>query len=206
METQLSDKFNDFQIEVGKLQSKPQDLERQLSANQGKLARLKVARSSQLALDETEKAKTLAKQIESLQEEIEILQAKIAAYGPGGQRSAQYLVANAGGSELFDLALSIVEKSADIAPDLETELQYFVSWGAEGEKQKYLDKIEDLSNKLAKLGATCRAGLYCQQFLPDELRQCRKPRLIAPLQSKFQIDVTQVGEVYKPLSKVYLPD
>jgi len=206
METQLSDKFNDFQIEVGKLQSKPQDLERQLSEKQGKLSRLTVARSSQLALDETEKAKTLAKQIESLQEEIEILQAKIAAYGPGGQRSAQYLVANAGGSELFDLALSIVEKSADIAPDLETELQYFVSWGAEEEKQKYLDKIEDFSNKLAKLWEICRAGLYCQQFLPDELRQCRKPRLIAPLQSKFQIDVTQVGEVYKPLSKVYLPD
>ena len=62
------------------------------------------------------------------------------------------------------------------------------------------------SEKLAELWEILRAGLTAQSYLPEHLRKCKKPRLIAPMQSHFEIDHMQVGEVYKPLSKVLLPD
>ena len=84
METQeetVIDRFNEFQQKARALQQKPENLQAELSQKAGKLARFKVARASQLALDETEKAEILAKKIEKLEEEVEIIQAKISAHG-----------------------------------------------------------------------------------------------------------------------------
>ena len=206
MEKTLIDRFDEFQTKVRDLQQKPQNLQGELSVKSAKLERLKMARSSQLALDETEKAKVLAKEIEKLQEEVDTIEAKISAHGPGGRDSAQALVANAPGSDLYNLAVSIVEQAAEIAPPLEKELKYFIDWGAGEEKRKYLDKISEFANKLAELWGILEAGLTAQKYLPEHLRQCKKPRLIAPMQSSFEVDVMQVGTVYKPLSKVFLPD
>jgi len=210
METEIKetliDRFNSFQAEVRKLQAKPQGLEQELSAKKGKLVRLKRARSSQLALDETEKAKVLAKEIEKLAEEVEVVEAKAAAFGPGGSQSAQKIVENAPDSDLYNQAMSIVQEAAEIAPGLEKELQYFVNWGAEEQKEKYLKVIEDFSEKLSELWEISFAGLTAQKYLPEDVRHCKKPRLIAPGQNHFKIGVLEVGELYKPLSRVNLPD
>ena len=81
-----------------------------------------------------------------------------------------------------------------------------MKWGLDELKQEYFDKIEDFSNKLAELWEVSRAGLFCQQFLPDDLRRCKKPRLIAPDQSFFTVEVEDIGKVYTRMSKVFLPD
>lgn len=203
---ELVDRFNEFQAKVRKLQTKPQGLEQELSVKRAKLDRLKAGRSAQLALDETGKAEVLAKQIKSLETEIETIEVKIAAFGLGGSKSAQSLVQNAPDSELYNMAKSIVEEAAEIAPGLEKELQHFVNLGADEEKEKYLKIIEGFSEKLHTLWDICRAGLYCQQFLPEDFRQCKKPLLIAPGQAFFEVDEMQIAEAYRPLSRTSLPD
>ena len=114
----LIDRFGQFQSEVKALQQKPQGLEQELSTKRGMLERLNAGRKSNLALEEVEKAEILEKQIKKLELEIEILEAKLAAFGPGGKKSSQALVANAPGSQLYELADGIVNEAAEIAPGL----------------------------------------------------------------------------------------
>jgi hypothetical protein len=210
METQtkeiLIEKFNSFQSQVQALRQKPAGLEQELSVKRLKLERLRTARFSQLALEEVEKAKILAKEIDKLEPEIEILEAKISAFGPGGKESVQALVAAAPGSELFIMAESIVEAAAAVAPDLEKELQYFISWKSEELKQEYLSKIGDFSEQHAELWELSYSGITAGKYLPPERRKCKKPRLVPPLQSLFEIGINDVGQVYRPLSRTSLPD
>ena len=205
-EVSLQDKFAEFQAEVRKLRQKPAGLEEELSVKQSKLARLKTGRAANLAQDEMKKADTLLREIKKLEPEIEILEAKLQALSPGGRESVQSLVAAAPGSPLYDMALDIVAEVAETAPDLEKELQYFVSWGAEELKQEYLEKIADFMERLSELWEISFAGLTCQQYISEHLRSCKRPRLIPPLQSVFEIDVMEIGEHYRPLSRTSLPD
>lgn len=202
----LEDKFAEFELQIKDLRQKPAGLESQLSDLQGKLSRLKAGRAANLAQDEMKKAETLAVEIKKLEPEIEVIEAKLQALGPGGKESVQALIQNSPGSKLFELAQSIVEEVAEIAPGLEEKLQYFCSWGIAEEKEKYLKIIEDFSEKLSVLYDILRAGLLCQQFLPAEFRKCKKLRLISPAQNQFEIDVMEIGQIYKPLSRTSLPD
>lgn len=165
----LMGRFYEFQAEVKKLERKPEGLEQELSAKRGKLERLRAARASQLAMDETEKAKILAAEIKKLEAAIEPLEAKVAAFGPGGRRSVQTLVANAQDSELFNLALSIVNEAAETAPALENEIHKFLSFDLDLAKQEYLKTVDDFSDKVTRLWEICRAGLTAQKYLPEEL-------------------------------------
>ena len=142
-EKTLQERFSEFQSQVQALRQKPAGLEQELSVSKQKLERLRTARFSQLALDETAKAETLQTEILRLEPAVEILESKAAAFGPGGRESAQALVQNAPDSELYNLALSIVAEAAETAPDLEAELKEFLSYGAEKIKEEYLDKIEN---------------------------------------------------------------
>ena len=202
----LEDKFAEFQAEVRKLRQKPQGLESQLSDLQGKLSRLKAGRAANLALDETKKAEILVNQIKEIEPKIEVLEAKAAAFSSGGSASPQAIVQNAPDSELYNLALSIVAEASELAPGLEKELQHFVNWGFEEEKQKYIAKIADFMERLSELWEISFAGLTCQQYISEDLRSHKKPRLIPPLQSVFEIDVMEIGEHYRPLSRTSLPD
>jgi DNA repair exonuclease SbcCD ATPase subunit len=210
METQTKDtlieKFNSFQSQVQALRQKPAGLEQELSVKQAKLARLKAGRAANLAQDEMKKAETLEGEIKKLEPEIEIIELKLQALGPGGKESAQRLVAAAPGSPLFDMAVDIVADSADVCPGLEAELKEFVNYGAEELKRQYLDKIGAFSEKLSKLWSIAFAGLTAQQYISEDLRSCTKPRLIAPNQASFEIDVMEIAEHYRPLSRTALPD
>ena len=135
-------------------------------------------------------------------EEVEVLAAQISAFG----QSAQTIISNAPGSELFDLAAGIVDEAADVCPGLEAELKKFVNWTAEELKQEYLEKIGAFSERLAELWGINFAGLTAQKYLPEDLRPVKKVRLIAPMQSAFEIDVMEIGEHYRPLSRTALPD
>ena len=103
-------------------------------------------------------------------------------------------------------AVSIVEQASEIAPGLEAELKKLVNWGAEELQQEHLSKIGDFAEKLAELWEISFAGLTAQKYLPAELRKCKKTRLIPPMQSAFEIDVTEIGQQYRPLSRTSLPD
>jgi DNA repair exonuclease SbcCD ATPase subunit len=212
METQeetkgtLQDKFAEFQSEVQKLRQKPAGLESQLSDLQGKLSRLKTGRAANLAQDEMKKSEILAEQIKKLEPKIEVIEAKLQALGPGGKESVQALVAAAPGSPLYDLALDIVAQAAETCPDLEAELREFVNYGAEELKRQYLDKIGAFSERLSALWQIAFAGLTAQQYLPEDLRSCKRPRLIPPNQASFEIDVMEIAEHYRPLSRTSLPD
>jgi hypothetical protein len=202
----IQDKFEQFQTGAQDLVRKPQSVAIELSTLQGKLSRLKAGRSARLAQDETEKADVLLGEIQKLEPQIEILEAKQAAFGNGGKESVQNLVAAAPGSPLYDLAVDIVAEAAETAPGLEKELQYFIKWGAKEETQKYLEKIQDFSTKLHELWEIAYAGLTAQKYLPEDLRSCKKPRLVSPGQGHFEIDDTAIAEVYRPLSRINLPD
>ena len=115
IEETLEDRFARFRTEVKKLNRKPEGLQKQLDLKLEKLERLRTARLANLALGETEKAETLNNQLEPLAEEVEVLAAQISAFG----QSAQTIISNAPGSELFDLAAGIVDEAADICPQLE---------------------------------------------------------------------------------------
>ncbi len=175
----LEDRFARFQSEVKKLNQKPEALTKELSVKQEKLERLRAGHLAQLALGEIKKAATLNKQIEPLAEEVEVLATQISAFG----QSAQTLISNAPGSELFDLAAGIVDESADICLVLEAKLQKFVTWGADELKQKYIDEIEKFASDMVILWETAFARLTAQKYLPEDLRICKKPRLIPPMQS-----------------------
>lgn len=205
-EETLVEKFARFQAEVHKLQQKPDALEKELTTQRAKLERMKVGRAGQLAQDQTQKAEVLLKEIQKLEPEIEVLEAKLSALGPGGRESAQSLVADSPGSPLFDLACQIVEEVAALAPDLEDKLQIFLHHGLDDKKLEYLAAIESFANGLHKLWQIALAGLTAQKYLPNDLRVIKKPRLIAPLTTVFEINYEDIGEYYQPLSRTSLPD
>ena len=90
----LEDKFAEFELQIKDLRQKPAGLESQLSDLQGKLSRLKAGRAANLAQDEMKKAETLAVEIKKLEPEIEVIEAKLQALGPGGKESVQALIQN----------------------------------------------------------------------------------------------------------------
>jgi hypothetical protein len=197
----LIERFDQFQADVKALQQKPAGLSQELSVKRGKLERLKAGRISNLAQEELGKAEILEKQIMQLEPEIEILEAKISAFGPGGKNSAQAIVASTPDSKLFKEAASIAQQASEIVPTLEGELKEFMSFGVDAERERYLKVIEDFSEKLLALWQISRAGIFCGTYLPEELRSGKPPRLVAPEQGHFEIDASQIATVYRRLSK-----
>jgi hypothetical protein len=196
-QAELIEKYHEFRDEVKALQKKPQAFGQELATKREKLERLRAGHESNLVLKRDEDTEILEQEIEKIEAEIKTLEFEAATFG--GDQSE--VVAGDPDSKLYNEAASIVKEAhAHIGP-LEKELEEFIKFGLDEEKEKYLKVIGDFSEKMAALWNFSSSGMFSQKFLSKELQICKPPKLVAPDQGDLEIDAEQVSGVYRRLSK-----
>jgi hypothetical protein len=194
--------YAEFSAETSGLNRQSAEFTPKLARLEERHLRFREERNALVALGEDEKAKVLKGELDKMQAEIDEVRGRLSALRP----SPQALVASANGSRLHNLAEQIVESAAAIQQELQDDANAAMRRELDEKKEAYLAWIDSVDAKFFDLWEVCRVGLLVQRFLPKEKRICTRPRLVAPDQGDFAINMGDCARHFKLYSKAFLPE